>query len=99
MLMGLDKRESLVAITKVWIEKGCITCGLSESNCPEVFKVKHGKWVKGATVIEGVDYSGLEKKIKKAAEACPVAVIKYDEDDDVLAEMFAYDDGASNEAT
>jgi len=97
--MGLNKRESLVAITKVWIEKGCITCGLSESNCPEVFKVKHGKWVKGATVIEGVDYSGLEKKIKKAAEACPVAVIKYDEDDDVLAEMFAYDDGASNEAT
>ena len=97
--MGLDKRESLVAITKVWIEKGCITCGLSESNCPEVFKVKHGKWVKGATVIEGVDYSGLEKKIKKAAEACPVAVIKYDEDDDVLAEMFADDDGASNEAT
>ena len=64
MLVGLDKRESLVAITKVWIEKGCITCGLSESKCPEVFKVKHGKWVKGATVIEGVDYSGLEEKIK-----------------------------------
>ena len=63
--MGLNKRESLVAITKVWIEKGCITCGLSESNCPEVFKVKHGKWVKGATVIEGVDYSGLEEKIKR----------------------------------
>ena len=83
MLMGLDKRESLVAITKVWIEKGCITCGLSESNCPEVFKVKHGKWVKGATVIEGVDYSGLEEKIKIAAESCPVEVIKYDEDDDL----------------
>jgi len=71
-----------VAITKVWIEKGCITCGLSESNCPEVFKVKHGKWVKGATVIEGVDYSGLEAKIKKAAESCPVEVIKYDDDDE-----------------
>ena len=83
MLMGLDKRESLVAITKVWIEKGCITCGLSESNCPEVFKVKHGKWVKGATVIEGVDYSGLEEKIKQAAEGFPVEVIKYDEDDDL----------------
>ena len=80
--MGLNKRESLVAITKVWIEKGCITCGLSESKCPEVFKVKHGKWVKGATVIAGVDYSGLEKKIKKAAEGCPVEVIKYDEEDD-----------------
>ena len=39
------------------------------------------------------------KKIKEAAKKCPVDVIKYDEDDDVLAEMFAYDDGASNEAT
>ena len=78
MLVGLDKRESLVAITKVWIEKGCIACGLSESKCPEVFKVKHEKWVKGATVIEGVDYSGLEEKIKLAAEACPVEVIKYE---------------------
>ena len=71
-----------MAITKVWIEKGCITCGLSEGNCPEVFKVKHGKCVKGATVIEGVDYLGLEAKIKKAAESCPVEVIKYDEDND-----------------
>ena len=50
-------------------------------------------------MIEGVDYSGLEEKIKEAAKKCPVDVIKYDEDDDVLAEMFAYDDGASNEAT
>jgi len=84
-----------IAITRVWIEKGCVSCGLSESTCTEVFKVK----AEGSTVIEGVDYSGLEKKIKMAADLCPVAVIKYDEDDDVLAEMFAYDDGASNEAT
>ena len=47
-----------IAITRVWIEKGCIACGSSEVNCPEVFKVKD----KGATVIEGVDYSGLEEK-------------------------------------
>ena len=78
MLVGLNKRESLVAITKVWIEEGCITCGLSEINCPEVFKVKLGKLAKGATVIEGVDYSGLEEKIKQDAEACPVEVIKYE---------------------
>ena len=84
-----------IAITRVWIEKGCVSCGLSESTCPEDFKVK----AEGSTVIEGVDYSGLEKKIKMAADLCPVAVIKYDEDDDVLAEMFAYDDGASKEAT
>ena len=84
-----------MAITRVWIEEGCIACGLSEMNCPEVFKIK----AEVSTVIEGVDYSGLEEKIKMAADLCPVAVIKYDEDDDVLAEMFAYDDGASNEAT
>ena len=42
-------------------------------------------------MIEGVDYSGLEEKIKIAAESCPVEVIKYDEDDDVLAEMFEDD--------
>ena len=71
LLMGLNKRETLVAITKVWIEKGCITCGLSESNCPEVFKVKHGKWVKGATVIEGVDYSGLEEKNQAGCRSLP----------------------------
>ena len=67
-----------MAITRVWIEEGCISCGLSEGNCPEVFKVKD----EGATVIRGVDYSGLEEKIKNAAESCPVEVIKYDEDDD-----------------
>ena len=64
-----------MAITRVWIEDGCISCGSSESNCPEVFKIKD----KGATVIEGVDYSLLEEKIKEAAESCPVEVIKYEE--------------------
>ena len=33
-------------------------------------------------VTEGVDYSGLEEKIKIAAESCPVEVIKYDDDDE-----------------
>ena len=64
-----------MTITRVWIEPGCISCSLSEDNCPEVFKVKD----KGSTVIEGVDYSSLEKKIKEAAEMCPVEVIKYEE--------------------
>ena len=64
-----------MAVTRVWIEEGCISCSLSEGNCSEVFKVK----AEGATVIEGVDYSGLEEKIKDAANACPVQVIMYDE--------------------
>ena len=49
-----------MAITRVWIEEGCISCGTSEDNCPEVFKVKEV-----ATVIEGVNYSEFEEKIKR----------------------------------
>ena len=75
LLTALDKTETLVAITKVWIEEGCISCGNSEDNCPEVFKLKDGM----ATVLESDDYSGLEEKIIDAAEACPVEVIKYEE--------------------
>jgi len=29
-----------MAVTRVCIEESCISCGLSEDNCPEVFKVK-----------------------------------------------------------
>ncbi|HIB42785.1 MAG TPA: ferredoxin, partial [Nitrospina sp.] len=50
--------------------------GFSELNCPKVFKVKHGE---SSQVIKGVDYSGLEEKIKYAAKSCPVEVIKYEE--------------------
>ena len=64
-----------MAVTRVWIEEGCISCGLSEGNCPEVFKVM----ADGATVIEGVGYTGLEEKIKDAANAYHVQVIMYDE--------------------
>ena len=64
-----------MAITRVWIEEGCISCGMSEGNCPEVFQIKDV----GATVIEGANYSGLEEKIKDASNACPVQVIMYDE--------------------
>ncbi len=63
-----------MAITRVWIEEGCVYCGMSEVNCPEVFRVRPGE---SSKVIEGVDYSGLEEKIKYAAECCPVEVIKY----------------------
>ena len=62
-----------MAIKRVWIEEGCISCGLAEGTCPEVFKV-----VGTNTVIEGVDLSHFEDKIKEAAEQCPVEVIKYE---------------------
>ena len=66
-----------MAITRVWIEEGCVSCSLSQDNCPEVFKIKAVG--EPSTVIEGVDYSPLESKIKEAAEGCPVLVIKYEE--------------------
>ena len=63
-----------MAITKVWIVEGCTSCGLCEDICPEVFKLKDE-----ANVIEGVNYSEYEVKIKEAAESCPAEVIKYTE--------------------
>ena len=46
-----------MAITSVWIAEGFISLGMSDDICPEIFKVKEV-----ATVIEGVCYSGFEKK-------------------------------------
>ncbi len=62
-----------MAITKVWIEDGCTSCGLCEEICPEVFEQQDI-----AVVKEGVDYSEYEDEIKEAAEDCPVEVIKYE---------------------
>ena len=62
-----------MAVKKVWIEDGCISCGLCEDICPEVFKI-----VDLATVLEGVNYSEYEDGIKDAAEGCPVEVIKFE---------------------
>jgi ferredoxin len=63
-----------MAISKVWIEEGCIVCNACEDICPEVFEV-----TEETTVIrEGVDVSGYEEEIIEAAESCPVEVIKYE---------------------
>ncbi len=67
-----------MAIKRVWIEEGCITCRLAERICPEVFKVVETKVFYTNTVIEGADLSRFEDKIKEAAEDCPAAVIKYE---------------------
>lgn len=66
-----------MTIKRVWIEEGCISCGLSESNFPEIFKIDDGLGT--STVIEGADISLYdEKEIKIAVEMCPVGVIKYE---------------------
>ena len=57
-----------MAIKRVWVEGTCISCGHSEANCPEVFKMaEEGK----AHVIENVDYKQQADKIKQAQESCP----------------------------
>lgn len=61
-----------MAISKVWIEEGCTSCGLCEEICPEVFKLEDV-----ATVIQGVNYPDYADKVKEAAENCPVEVIRY----------------------
>jgi ferredoxin len=61
-----------MAISKIWIEEGCTSCGLCEDICPEVFKLNDI-----ATVIENANYTEHEEKIKEAVESCPVEVIRY----------------------
>jgi ferredoxin len=67
-------REVSMAISRVWIEEGCIVCNACEDICPEVFQVTEETTV----VREGVDPSGYEDEIIEAAESCPVEVIKYE---------------------
>lgn len=81
-----------MAITKVWIEEGCIVCNACETACPEVFNVTEDSCTIRAEVrVDGKDdenrdakagLSGtlgeeLNDQIVEAAEGCPVEVIKY----------------------
>jgi ferredoxin len=65
-----------MAIRKVWIEPGCITCGLSSDSCPAVFTIPAGS--NTAVVKPGADLVLHESAIREAAETCPVSVIKYE---------------------
>lgn len=59
------------AVSKVWIEPGCIVCNACEGIFPEVFKVTDNCVVLPNAPLD----NGL--KIQEAAEACPVEVIKF----------------------
>jgi len=61
-----------MAITKVWVEEGCTSCGLCEDTCPEVFEIDDVSEVKSDAV-----FAGNEDEIEEAAESCPVEVIKF----------------------
>lgn len=62
-----------MAISKVWIAPGCISCGECEEISPEVFIVTDECHIK-----DDVDISKYTGPIEEAAQVCPVEVIKYE---------------------
>jgi ferredoxin len=63
-----------MSIKKAWIEEGCISCGLCESICPDVFEMPDQ-----AIVKEDADLEANEAGVREAADSCPVEVIKFQE--------------------
>jgi ferredoxin len=59
---------------KITIQPGCISCGSCEYIAPEVFEVTDISRVK-----KDANLAVHEETIKKAAQACPVQVITYEE--------------------
>jgi ferredoxin len=83
----------IMAITKVWIEEGCIVCNACETACPEVFHVTEDSChvraevrtdgtnstnLETKTPLAGATGADLEDQIVEAAEGCPVEVIKFE---------------------
>jgi len=64
-----------MGIKKVWVEDYCISSGLCEGVCPEVFSL-----IDIAVVNDKVSFDEFEAQIKEAAEGCPVEAIKYEEE-------------------
>ncbi len=65
-----------MAIKKVWLDESeneCISCGVCESICPEVFEVPEKMVVK-----HGANFNDYEDAILEAVDGCPSEVIKYE---------------------
>jgi ferredoxin len=64
-----------MAITRVWIEEGCISCNLCMDLCPDVFEVVDGDVcrIKPAALDHFVSQ---QADIRLAADDCPVEVIR-----------------------
>jgi ferredoxin len=85
--------EGVMAVTRVWIEEGCIVCNACETTCPEVFNVTEESCHIRAEVradhlqdtnlpakspLVGEIGAELADQIEEAAEGCPVEVIKFE---------------------
>ena len=63
-----------MTIKKVWMDEGCISCGLCEEISEDIFEIDEVSEVK-----KGADFIANDSEIREAAEACPVEVIKFEE--------------------
>lgn len=70
---GNTEAKENFAVSKVWIDPGCIVCNACEAIYPEVFEVTDDTCLirPGAPLDNGL-------LIEEAAEACPVEVIKFE---------------------
>lgn len=71
-----------MAIRRVWIDEGCISCNLCEDLVPEVFEVPAGdtcRPVKGHEKLLTGDEE-MDERVQEAADSCPVEVIQLDRD-------------------
>ncbi len=60
---------------KLWIEPGCITCGMCEFIAPQVFEVTDISHIKpDAKITENQDL------IEQSVQECPVSVIKFEQE-------------------
>jgi ferredoxin len=70
-----------MAIKRVWIVEGCISCNLCEDLCAEVFEVPGGKTSRLRKKHEqALIRPEIQIQVREAAESCPVEVIKVEED-------------------
>lgn len=60
-------------MNKLWIEPGCITCGMCEFIAPEVFEVTDISHIK-----QDAQMQKNEALIEQAVQECPVSVIKFE---------------------
>ena len=59
---------------KLWIEPGCITCGMCEFLAPQVFEVTDVSHIK-----PDADLVKHQQLIELSVQECPVSVIKFQE--------------------
>ena len=76
--MSLKINAKEIAMKKIVINPGCISCGLCEQIAPAVFEITDSAHVKAHINDdkEGILLQAYEHEILKAVAGCPVGVIK-----------------------